>query len=59
MVEKSKILKPEEEMDEEFIELILENMRDSFEWRTADWSISKLLKITKEKMSGQIINVQF
>lgn len=44
MVEKSKILK-DEEMDEEFIEMIIEKMRDSFEWRTANWSISKILKM--------------
>ena len=44
MTERSKILK-DEEMDEEFIEYIIERMRDSFEWRTADWSISKILKM--------------
>lgn len=44
MTERSKILK-DEEMDEEFIEYIIERMRDSFEWRTAEWSISKILKM--------------
>ena len=44
MAEKPKILK-DDEMDEEFVELIIEKMRDSFEWRTANWSISKILKM--------------
>ena len=47
MTEKSKILK-EDKMDDDFVEYVIEQMRDNFEWRTANWSISKILKMFQD-----------